>query len=141
VLVGRVDSVTDGDTIVVRLDGGSSERVRYIGIDTPESVPGAPVDCFGHRAAAANRELVGGEEVVLRVGVEARDDYGRLLAYVHLPVAGPGGRALFVNAALVRRGYARTLTIAPNDARAPLLRRLEAAAGRAGRGLWSACLR
>ena len=74
----------------------------------------------------------------MRFGPERRDAYGRLLAYVYDP-AGRGRRPLFVNAELLRRGYARTLTIPPNDARAPMLRRLEAAAGRAGRGLWSAC--
>ena len=65
-------------------------------------------------------------------GVERRDVYGRLLAYVHL------GRR-FVNASLVRRGLARSLTIPPNDRFAPLFRRLELGAARAGRGLWGAC--
>jgi micrococcal nuclease len=65
-------------------------------------------------------------------GAERRDVYGRLLAYVHL-----GDR--FVNAILVRRGLARTLTIPPNDRYAPVLHELEAAAARAGRGLWGAC--
>ncbi|MBM3668231.1 MAG: thermonuclease [Actinobacteria bacterium] len=137
-LTGRVASVTDGDTIVVRLDGGTSERLRYIGVDTPESVPGAPVECFGRRAAAANARVVGGRRVLLRVGAEPRDDYGRLLAYVFLARRG-GEAGLFVNAFLVARGYARTLTIAPNDDRAPLFAALESAAGRRGRGLWSAC--
>ena len=63
--VGRVERVVDGDTIVVRL-GGRDERVRYIGIDTPESVkPGTPVQCFAEAAAAANRRLVGGRRVRL----------------------------------------------------------------------------
>jgi micrococcal nuclease len=131
-LGARVIEVTDGDTIVVELPGGRIEDVRYIGINTPESTPDQPLECFGHEASAANRELVGGRRVSLSFGPELRDDYGRLLAYVRA-----GGVA--VNAELVRRGYARTLTIAPNDARAPALARLEAAAGRAGRGLWGAC--
>ncbi|HZA88826.1 MAG TPA: thermonuclease family protein, partial [Solirubrobacterales bacterium] len=63
---------------------------------------------------------------------ELRDRYGRLLAYVYV-----GSR--LVNAELVRRGYARTLTIAPNDSRAGLLARLEREAGQAGRGLWGDC--
>jgi micrococcal nuclease len=70
--------------------------------------------------------------VTLRFGPERRDDYGRLLAYVY------AGRTL-VNGELVRRGLARTLAIAPNDALAPLFTRLAAGAGRAGRGLWGAC--
>ena len=77
----RVIDVTDGDTVVVRLESGEVERVRYIGVDTPESTS-QPVECFGQRAAAANRRLVGGRAVSLEPGVERRDDYGRLLAYV-----------------------------------------------------------
>src|SRR4051812_32602570 len=78
----RVERVVDGDTIVVKLDG-RSERVRYIGVDTPESVkPGVPVQCFAKAAAAENRRLVGGREVRLSYDAEARDRYGRRLAYV-----------------------------------------------------------
>jgi micrococcal nuclease len=125
--------VVDGDTIEVELDGGEVEDVRYIGVDTPESVaPGEPVECFGKRASAFNERLVGGRTVTLRFDRERRDRYGRLLAYVYA-----GSR--LVNAELVREGYARTLTIAPNDARASLFARLERNAGRAARGLWGAC--
>src|SRR3954454_14983088 len=60
---GRVVRVVDGDTLHVRL-GGVEEKVRYIGIDTPESVkPGTPVQCFAKRASAYNERLVGGERV------------------------------------------------------------------------------
>jgi micrococcal nuclease len=134
----RVVEVTDGDTIDVRLTDGGSESVRYIGVDTPESTPGQPLECFGKRAAAANERLVGGRNVILRFGPERRDDYGRLLAYVYLPTA-DDAPPRFVNAELVRRGFARSLTIAPNDARAPLFRRLERRAGLAGVGLWGVC--
>ena len=136
-LSARVTEVIDGDTIAVRLNGGREERVRYIGVDTPESVPSGPLECFGRRAAAANEGMVAGRIVRLRLGPERRDDYARLLAFVFAP--SQGGREVFVNAELVRRGYARTLTIAPNDERAPLLERLERAAGRAGIGLWGVC--
>lgn len=122
----------DGDTIEARI-GGRVEDVRYIGVDTPETVkPDTPVQCFGPRASAFNHRLVEGRRVRLVFGVERRDVYGRLLAYVYL-----GHR--FVNAMLVRRGLARSLTIPPNDRFAPLFRRLELRAGRAGRGLWDAC--
>ena len=124
--------VVDGDTIEARI-GGVVEDVRYIGVDTPETVkPGEPVQCFGPRASAFNHGLVEGRRVRLVFGEERRDAYGRLLAYVRL------GRR-FVNAELVRRGLARSLTIPPNDRYAPLFRRLELRAARAGRGLWSAC--
>ncbi len=137
-LAAHVLEVTDGDTIVVRLAGGAVERVRYIGVDTPESVAGAPVECHGHAAAAANARLLGSGRVLLRVGREPRDDYGRLLAYVFARAA-EGGRGTLLSAALVAGGHARTLTIAPNDERAAMLERLQARAGREGRGLWSAC--
>lgn len=127
-----VTRVVDGDTVEVRLDG-RTEDVRYIGVDTPETVkPGAPVDCFGPQASTFNHQLVEGRRVRLVFGVEERDVYDRLLAYVYL-----GDR--FVNAELVRRGLARTLTIPPNDRFAGRLKRLEIAASRAGRGLWGAC--
>ncbi len=131
-LSARVIEVTDGDTVVVRLASGGVERVRYIGIDTPESTPDQPAECFGHEAAAANRRLVAGRVVSLEPGAERRDDYGRLLAYVRR-----GG--LMVNAELVRRGLSRSLTIPPNDARAMLFERLESAAARSGTGLWALC--
>jgi micrococcal nuclease len=128
----RVLRVVDGDTILVRLDG-RRERVRYIGIDTPESVkPGTRVQCFGKAAAAANRRLVEGREVRLEYDAEPRDRYGRLLAYVYRD-------ELLVNAELIRQGYAKPLEVEPNLAHAAQLRRLAASARRAHRGLWSRC--
>lgn len=128
----QVVRVVDGDTIVVSL-GGAEERVRYIGIDTPETEkPGQPVECYADEAARRNEELVGGTTVELEFDRELRDRFGRLLAYV---VAGRHP----VNEELVRGGFARTLMIEPNTARAKPLARLEAEAGRAGEGLWSAC--
>ena len=128
----RVERVVDGDTIVVRIDG-RSERVRYIGVDTPESVkPGVRVQCFAKAAAAENRRLVLGRSVRLEYDAEARDRYGRLLAYVWRD-------DVLVNAELVRLGYGKPLEIAPNLAHAAELRRLAADARRAHRGLWSRC--
>jgi micrococcal nuclease len=128
----RVERVVDGDTILVRLDG-RRERVRYIGVDTPESVkPGARVECFGKAAAAANRRLVEGREVRLEYDAEARDRYGRLLAYVYRG-------DLLVNAELIREGYGKPLEIVPNVAHAAELRKLASAARRGRRGLWSRC--
>ena len=134
-----VTHVVDGDTIDVELPDGSDETVRYIGIDTPETVkPGTPVQCGGPKAHEVNERLVGGRTVTLRFDAERRDVYGRLLAYVYEP-GGPGGRPLFVNAELARRGLARTLTIPPNDSFAPLFARLAGRAGVRGRGLWGSC--
>jgi micrococcal nuclease len=128
----QVTRVVDGDTVEVDYAGGT-EDVRYIGIDTPESVkPDTPVQCYALAASHFNERLVEGRRVRLDFDAERRDDYGRLLAYVHLGDT-------FVNAELVRRGYARTLEIAPNTRFADLFDRLEQEAADAGRGLWGEC--
>jgi len=130
----EVTRIVDGDTIHVDLDG-TDETVRYIGVDTPESVkPGTPVQCFAKKASAFNARLVEGEDVKLRFDVERHDRYGRLLAYVYR-----AGDGLFVNAELVRRGYARTLTVPPNVRFAERFARLQREAREARRGLWRAC--
>ncbi|HEU5142555.1 MAG TPA: thermonuclease family protein [Solirubrobacterales bacterium] len=140
--VALVTRVVDGDTVEAEIDG-EEEDVRLIGVDTPESVtPDEPVECFGPRASAFSERLLEGKRVQLVFGEERVDPYDRLLAYAYLDPsleAHAPNRPLFVNAALVRRGLARTLTIPPNDRFAPLLRRLERGAARAGRGLWGAC--
>ncbi len=122
----------DGDTLEVEIDG-RREDVRLIGVDTPETVkPGAPVECFGPQASAFAHRVADGRTARLELGVERRDVYGRLLAYVRI------GRR-FINAILLRRGLARTLTIPPNDRFAARFRRIERAAARRGRGLWGHC--
>jgi len=132
----RLERVIDGDTIVADV-GGHEERVRFIGIDTPETVkPNTPVQCFGPQAHDLNARLLGaaGTPLTLRFDRELRDRYGRLLAYVF--------RAqddLFVNARLIDAGAARTLEIAPNTAHAAQLSGLQHTARAAGRGLWGAC--
>ncbi len=122
--------------------------MRLIGVDTPETVkPDTPVQCFGERASHFTKHRLTGKRVRLVFGVERRDVYGRLLAYVYLPdrtLAVPQPhkgqqRARLFNAILVRRGLARSLTIPPNDRFAPRFRHLELVAARAGRGLWRAC--
>ena len=129
----RVERVVDGDTIIVDLDG-VRERVRYIGIDTPESVAEQPRECYGHRAAEENERLVAGRTVTLTTDEEARDRFGRLLAYVRRE---PDD--LFVNEVLVRGGFATTLEIRPNVRYAGTFRDEERRARAAGRGLWGAC--
>jgi micrococcal nuclease len=133
-LRGRVTRVVDGDTVKVAV-GSRRETVRYIGIDTPEEVkPGVPVECYARRAAARNRTLVTGRDVVLRLDANPRDRYGRLLAYVYRAEDG-----LFVNAALVRDGYARTDPFPDNRLHAPLFARLDARARARRAGLWGRC--
>jgi micrococcal nuclease len=133
-LRARVTRVVDGDTVKVTLDG-RRDTVRYIGIDTPEDVkPGVPVQCFALRAAARNRALVGGHTVLLRFDRSPRDRYGRLLAYVYR-----AGDGLFVNAALVSEGFARTRPFPDNRAHAGLFARLDARARAQRTGLWARC--
>jgi micrococcal nuclease len=127
--------VVDGDTIVARIDG-AQERVRLIGIDTPETVkPRSPVECFGKEASAHTKDLLPpGTPVRLVLDAEARDRYGRLLAYVYRAADGE-----FVNLALARDGYAGQATFPPNVAHVDEFRAAVAQARSAGRGLWSAC--
>jgi micrococcal nuclease len=132
-LTGRVVRAVDGDTLEVALDNGATETVRLIGVDTPETVkPDTPVQCFGPRASAFEHRSVEGRRVRLLVGVEPRDVYGRLLAYVWI-----GGR--FLEDVLLRRGLARTLTFHPNDRFAHRFEELERKAAKRGKGLWNAC--
>jgi micrococcal nuclease len=154
-LTGTIVRAVDGDTLEVRLDGGAVETVRLIGVDTPETVkPDTPVQCFGPRASAFEHRVAEGRRVRVLVGVEPRDVYGRLLAYVYLrpgPDRGsykhrvsdnPGGvsqRERFLNAALLRRGLARTLSIPPNTRFAERFSALQSQASRKARGLWAVC--
>ncbi len=118
----RVVRVVDGDTIEVRLDG-RDEDVRLIGVDTPETVkPDTPVQCFGERASHFTKRRLTGKRVRLVFGVERRDVYGRLLAYVYL------GRPLLQP----DPGPPRARPLADDPAQRPL--RAALSAPRAGRG-------
>ena len=132
---GRIEKVVDGDTVDIAVDG-RVERVRLLGIDTPESVqPDTPVQCFAKEATARLQALLPpGTPVRLARDVEERDRFGRLLAYVYRQ---PDD--LFVNLDLVRGGYAQALTFRPNVAHAGQLEGAARTARRAGRGLWGAC--
>lgn len=130
-----VTKQTDGDTLHVEING-VDESVRFIGIDTPETHGrNGLVECFGKEAAAHTAALVPvGTRVRIVRDVEARDRYGRLLAYVY--------RAkddLFVNLALARDGYADVLTYPPNVAHADEFVAAVREARDAQRGLWKAC--
>ena len=127
-LGARVDRITDGDTI--RLAGLGP--VRLIGIDTPEVY--GQQECFGRQASAfVKRLLAPGAEVSYKVGIEPRDRYGRLLAYVWLK----DGR--FLNLLLADQGYAHPLTIPPNVDYADGFAAAARHARERGLGLWSAC--
>ena len=126
--------VIDGDTILVALDG-REERVRYIGVDTPETVaPDRPAGCFGEEASAANAVLVAGKTVELERDVSDRDRFDRLLRYVYAD-------GVSVNEELVRRGYATATTFPPDVRENARLRALEREARETRQGLWGACNR
>lgn len=132
-----VERIVDGDTVIVELEG-QRERVRLIGIDTPESVdPRRPVECYGPEASQRLGELISaGTSVRLEVDREPRDDYGRILAYLYRASDG-----LFVNEAMVAEGYAETLVVRPNTTHSDRLAAAEREARRTGAGLWGACPR
>jgi micrococcal nuclease len=132
---GVVVAVIDGDTVDVDL-GGRVERIRLLGIDTPESVdPDRPVECHGPEASAFTHSLLpDGTAVRLERDEEARDRYGRLLAYVFRVDDG-----VFVNEAILAAGEAEILSIAPNHAYAGHLAATADAARAAGLGLWGGC--
>jgi micrococcal nuclease len=136
-----VEWVVDGDTIDVIVDG-REERVRMIGIDTPEIPhesdgvrPGQPGECFGTEAQAFTATLLPpGTAVRLERDVVGRDDYGRVLAYVYRASDG-----VFVNYEMVRQGYAQPLTIPPNVAHSERFVGAARDAEAADAGLWTSC--
>lgn len=129
----RVVRVIDGDTISVDIDG-TEHRLRYIGVDTPETVdPNSPVEWMGPQATAVNTELVGGRTVVLEKDVSETDRYGRLLRYVWLS---DGAAWTLVNFELIRRGVASVSTYPPDVKYVDLYLAAESAARDAGVGLW-----
>lgn len=127
--------IVDGDTIDVSIDG-HRERVRLIGIDTPETKKeNTPVQCFGPEATTFTTSLLPTSTPLhLDRDVVARDDYGRLLAYVYL-----AGDGTFVNLKIIQQGFARPLTIPPNTAHAAEFVDAATAAEAANIGLWAQC--
>ena len=126
----QVVEVVDGDTIKVEI-GGEVYAVRYIGIDCPETAhPSEPVGWMGPEASAANEALVGGQTVYLEKDVSETDKYGRLLCYVFL------ADGTFVNAELVRLGYAQSVTYPPDVRYQDLFLEMQQEAREAKRGLW-----
>lgn len=122
-----MERAVDGDTVVL----STGQRVRYIGVDTPElHHPQKPIEAYAREAKEFNRKLVEGKTVRLEFDVERYDKYRRLLAYIYLP------NGTFVNAELVRQGYAHTLTIPPNVKYADLFVKCQREARENNRGLW-----
>ena len=131
--LATVTRVVDGDTAHV-LFRGRDVTVRFIGVDTPETVaPGQPIECYGPEASHFTTRKLTGKRIRLEFDVDRIDPFGRTLAYLWMD-----DDSLF-NETLVRRGFATVATYPP-DTR--YLQRFEAAqrvAKAAGRGLWGAC--
>ena len=127
--------VIDGDTVDIDVDG-RTERVRLIGVNTPETKhPTKPIECFGPEASAYLKQLLPrGTAVRIERDVEARDRYGRLLLYLYL-----GSNDLFINLDLVSRGYGTPMSIEPNTFHRNNFVRAAAQAEAANVGLWKAC--
>ncbi len=121
--------VIDGDTIVVDING-KQERVRLIGVDTPETVhPEKPVEYFGKEASEFTKRMVEGKKVRLEYDWQDRDKYGRLLAYVYLT------DGTFLNAEIIKQGYGFAYTRFPFKYLEEF-RGYEREARENGRGLW-----
>jgi micrococcal nuclease len=128
--------VIDGDTVVVAFPAGEVETIRLLGVDTPETVdPSRPIQCFGAEASAFVREqLPVGTAVRLERDIEARDHFGRLLAYVFR-----ADNDLFINYELLGRGFADLAIYQPNDAYLESFDAATISARTRTIGLWKAC--
>ena len=125
----KVTRVVDGDTI--EIEGG--ERVRYIGMDTPETVdPRKPVQCFGVEASNKNKELAEGKMVRLEKDITDMDKYNRLLRYVYVGDT-------FINFELVKQGFAYSYSYPPDIKYQDQIVKAQQEARDAKKGLWNAC--
>ncbi len=125
----QVERIVDGDTICVNYNG-VSEKVRLIGVDTPETVhPTIGEEAYGHEASDYTMARLSNQIIELELDVQERDQYGRLLAYIWI------GSELF-NETLVREGYAQVSTYPPNIKYVDRFTAAQTAARDAGRGLW-----
>lgn len=130
-----VTRAVDGDTIVI----ASGEKVRYIGIDTPETVdPRRTVGCFGKEASDENKKLVEGKIVLLTKDVSEKDKFDRLLRFVYIKQ--DNGSLVFVNDFLVRNGFAKASTFPPDVKFAAQFVEAEKEARENQRGLWKICI-
>jgi micrococcal nuclease len=136
-----VTRIVDGDTIYVRLSSGAEEKVRFIGVDTPETRHASkPVESYGPEAEAYTRAQLDGKQVWLELDVQERDRYGRILAYVWLSPPSQIDdweiRDKMFNARLLLDGYAQLATYPPNVKYVDHFRKYQAEARDGNKGLW-----
>ena len=131
----KILKVVDGDTVDIDIKG-NTERVRLIGVNTPETKhPTKPTECFGPEASAYLTQLLPkGTHVRIERDIEARDRYGRMLLYLYRE-----SDNLFINLDLVLRGYGTPMSIEPNTFHRNNFVRAAAQAEAANVGLWKAC--
>ena len=127
--------VIDGDTVDIDIKG-NTERVRLIGVNTPETKhPTKPIECFGPEASAYLTQLLPkGTHVRIERDIEARDRYGRMLLYLYRE-----SDNLFINLDLVSHGYGTPMSIEPNTFHRTDFVHAAALAEVANVGLWKAC--
>lgn len=126
----EVVRIVDGDTIIVKM-GSKNERVRLIGVNTPESVkPNTAVEKYGKEASKFTKKLLEKQKVRLEFDVQQRDKYSRLLAYVYLT------NGKMVNKILLQEGYAQVMTVPPNVKYQKEFVKLQKNARKEKKGLW-----
>jgi micrococcal nuclease len=130
----QVTQFDDGDTVIVDM-GGVEEKVRFIGVDTPETKdPRKPIQCFGKAASAFTKNLIGDQPVKLESDPTNtnRDRYGRLLRYVYLP------DGTFVNLEIIKQGYGFAYVSFPVQ-KLEEFKAAQVEARTNNRGLWAGC--
>ena len=126
----RVARVIDGDTFEI-INKGKSEKVRLIGVDTPETVkPNSGVQPFGPEASSFTKKMIEGKLVRLEFDVQERDKYGRLLAYVYLE------DGTLLNSRLLEEGLATIMTVPPNVRMADTFLGIQKKARKQKKGIW-----
>ena len=138
---GMIVRVVDGDTAVVRVNG-EDRRVRFLGVDTPETVhPNKPVQYYGKEASNFTKESLTGKNVWLEYDASPTDRYNRHLAYIWTSrpdtINELTMRKSMFNAKLLLGGYAKVMIIKPNGKYADLFRKFESEAKNANIGMWS----
>ena len=138
IITATVTRVVDGDTVVVELTSGSEEKLRLIGVNTPESTK--KVEPYGKESSAYTQSRLDGRKVWLELDAGERDRYGRLLAYIWMEKPASDSeaevQAKMFNAELLISGYAQVMTVPPNVKYADLFVKLQREAREADKGLW-----
>ena len=145
----KVERVVDGDTAIISFifDDGSKylkERVRFLGVNTPETVhPNKPVEYYGKEASNFTKSELTDKTVWLQTDVEVKDRYGRMLAYVWMKEPSKKDlddensiREYMFNAKLLLDGYAQLMTVQPNSRYSNLFVHFQREARQDNRGLW-----